>query len=136
MRRLGESRWENTEKSWRKNGFSLQDVQKAAGWLLEKMICWAVWQRVLALLAFFAGIAALDIFFSSRLQRWSSHSIAELAGLSFLFSNALFLFWLSTFPKWEIEKRKKLADRFTAITFFIVLILMIVDIFLTMAHLK
>lgn len=141
MRRLGEKRWEDTESFWQKKGVSLQDVQKVSGWLLEKMICWTVWQRVLFLLASSAVVVFLELFFISQSQKAFphlvfSHLIVALGGLGFFFSNSLFLFWLSTFPKWELEKRKKLANRFTAITFFIVLLLLGINIFLTMAHLK
>lgn len=138
MRRLGENRWEDTERSWQGRGVSLQDMQKASGKLLERMISWALWQRILFLVAVLAALAAVEILFSLYFQGWPSEWISRrmmvLPGYCFLALNCLFLFWLSTFPKWELEKRKKLAGRFTTITFIILLLVMAIAVFLTVAH--
>lgn len=77
-----------------------------------------------------------DLLLSLWVQRWSSFRIVVLPIYGCCVSNDLFLFWLSTFPKWELEKRKKLAYRFNIITTCIFGLLMFIAFFLKIAHLK
>lgn len=126
MRRLGENRWENRESSWLTGGISRRDQW---GRLLETMVGWALWQRILCLVVLLAVLIAGELLLSLWVQGWPSLKMVKLPVYGYYVSNCLFLFWISTFPKWELERRKKLATRFSIITFCICAPLMFIAFF-------